>query len=675
MIARQIAFFILFSLLLIPENAVLANHVPGATPQEKMPEVQTEFSIKELIRGSNIRSLRVSPRVFNANPADLSDGIHPTGSEDSDYNVLDLSTLDDKDPRWTTERKRFWKDIIQLLVDEAKQVEKHFPSVKANELLSWLTIFPDRPELPGYEISLSEIRDHQLLRYHLYSIALSKLADGKKGELLKKYLKELHPKQEPGIGSVAILTGVFARIDPTDKTATPRLTPDTATELYFAHQYADAIEQKYPERAGAIRRHVNRNHVIALVRGHQHGSFSGLAMSFPVRAFLDEFQKGASIDRGKLEGLLVDTLTAIGTHRYLLDDQGKKLSILWSLPDALANIESQLEEKDRWTFHVLRSKYGLDDATVKRFEAERLSSENQMKKGGRLVHLDTDSSKDVSDIPPWVPAFPSTAPVLKGGLPSPEELAQTANRDHVYVKWRGMADYALHLPKTFEKHFTKLTPQSRWLDVGSGEGNALHQNANRKLMEVRQAELRKILQDPNTLKEDRPFIEAVIQAYDRAKKLPQPRGMGVTLRMNRNPAPEEEGKNRYVVGRYVENIPAKELGSADLITDVVGAFAYANQIDKVLEKYLEVLAPGGTILIGTDVEKGKVKRTDGSVVDLYDWVASIPGLDVTIHRGSEDGPSLEIRVKAGSHPKVPRLDFFLGDDDAPPTRLYLEEKK
>lgn len=127
-----------------------------------------------------------------------------------------------------------------------------------------------------------------------------------------------------------------------------------------------------------------------------------------------------------------------------------------------------------------------------------------------------------------------------------------------------------------------------------------------------------------------------------------------------------EDRYRYLSGRYIENIPEKELkqfGRPKLITDLYGPLAYSKSPDIVLQKYLDILDEGGSIFmyIGerTTILDGGRERT------FKQFLKSIDGLSIKDFDGA-----LQITVKEGARVKVPGLKEVEIEAGKPPYRTF-----
>lgn len=526
---------------------------------------------------------------------------------------------------------------------------------------------------PEQQIKLKTIRTRIIVDFFMFlpvmDIVYPKDANGSRSFSTPVY---------PGLSPVGSLAYHFAGIEVPHTSHSPeKLAIDSATALNMAHRYADSIEITKPELAGFVRRATNGNYLASLVNGNKRGVVSDLAVSQVIGAFSDEFTKKTGFPSHELDKLWLDTVGKLETHRSL-GEGDDYYTFVYSLGNALAYIKNKLPQEHRETFEKLRPKYGLDTDSVRAFEREAIRT--HFHPIANLNYRNVEPGKENNEplvIESWKWKFPEEVPQLKGGTPTAEDLAQTANRKHTYKTSRGMRRYQNKLPSGFVEVLSSFNPNSHWIDVGSGEGKALWQYVNRDKVQEVLANYDKTLADPDYPEGWKADLRKHKEQWKKFLPLPTGQVTGVTLQMKREISAEEKGKVDYKIGKFIEDIPNSEFGTADLITDVVGAFAYANQVDVVLDKYLSILKPKGVILIGTDDDKGKVKRKDGTVVSICEWVDSIPGLDVELKYKKEDRPYYEPRVRirknANASIAIPKLKLFLSDKGTPPRRLYIEQ--
>lgn len=141
-------------------------------------------------------------------------------------------------------------------------------------------------------------------------------------------------------------------------------------------------------------------------------------------------------------------------------------------------------------------------------------------------------------------------------------------------------------------------------------------------------------------------------------------------------------------GRFIENIPTKELPKSDLITDVFGPMAYSSRPDMVLSKYLESLKPGGKIILSLGAGYGvfgnhnKVSLSDGRLATFTEWIRGLEGLNTDfrmIKRPTEfnegEIQSIEITLKDGKVPEIPQLELLHIKDGMPPEMIFKQVQK
>jgi hypothetical protein len=87
----------------------------------------------------------------------------------------------------------------------------------------------------------------------------------------------------------------------------------------------------------------------------------------------------------------------------------------------------------------------------------------------------------------------------------------------------------------------------------------------------------------------------------------------------------------YLAGDYIENRNLSELQHeigqpAQVISDVLGPMSYTDRPDKVLDRYLELLAPKGKVFVSLST----MTRVESGVRDIgvEAWLRSIPGISV-----------------------------------------------
>jgi hypothetical protein len=149
-----------------------------------------------------------------------------------------------------------------------------------------------------------------------------------------------------------------------------------------------------------------------------------------------------------------------------------------------------------------------------------------------------------------------------------------------------------------------------------------------------------------------------------------PKYVGVTYaRIER---PESYFKNflkskfKFFVGRFFESISNTEFlkfGKFKIITDYFGIMSYSERPDLVLQRYLQMLDPDGSIYI---LQGNRFYLNNQP--DFMGWLENINGIDVTVLQTPE-GYSYMIR-KTGDPIEIPRLRLDKTRPGSPPRRFY-----
>lgn len=149
---------------------------------------------------------------------------------------------------------------------------------------------------------------------------------------------------------------------------------------------------------------------------------------------------------------------------------------------------------------------------------------------------------------------------------------------------RGLGEYYDNFGETFRKVLTNPRSGFRWLESGAG-----HANVPRDYLRL----------NP----------EADVQI------------VGVSFFAP--PGAFESPKFIHLGGRLLENITNKELGKFDLITDNFGPYSYTEQIDRVLQKYIDLLNVGGVAYIhGVNIFSGA--HIPGPIESLFRSLLPVP---------------------------------------------------
>lgn len=215
------------------------------------------------------------------------------------------------------------------------------------------------------------------------------------------------------------------------------------------------------------------------------------------------------------------------------------------------------------------------------------------------------------------------------------EMENKYLKENKFNTTRGLDDYKKHFGPYFEAVLENLNfAKDRWLDAGAG--NAL---AQREVQIARYAEIK-----------GTPLVAVGVE---------KPKEAPIVL-----------PGFIYKSGRYIEDIPNSELGKFDLITDLVGAFSYAEHIEAVLRKYFELLTDEGDIYITRQYDR--IQLRNGDYVSLREWLETIPGIKVYPAEGPK---SIGVHLKRAYPYKkiiIPDLEIIEFETLRPPKRTYLE---
>lgn len=221
------------------------------------------------------------------------------------------------------------------------------------------------------------------------------------------------------------------------------------------------------------------------------------------------------------------------------------------------------------------------------------------------------------------------------------QSASSGNDRHLqsgYIVNRDLNEYssAYLLGDGFAAELKRLNSGQHWIDVGAGKAEA----AIDYLSAGGPAQVTALSVEP----------------YDTPR-------LKEALRRNRL-------RFRYLSGRVIEDYAMNELGHADIISDVYGAFSYAPHIDKVLIKFSELLRKDGKIFIALNGEDANINILGAS---LLCWLSAVQGMTVVNVNEHVRGWSTVLSIilrKDSENVVVPALELLRFDDGNPPVRVY-----
>lgn len=240
---------------------------------------------------------------------------------------------------------------------------------------------------------------------------------------------------------------------------------------------------------------------------------------------------------------------------------------------------------------------------------------------------------------------------------------------------RDFMGYANYFPDSFLKHLGSLDQKGHWIDSGSGEGQAL-----------------KDFFDPEVFKTfemDALLRPIMMKTYDE-----KPVVTGISYKMETELP--KGSKLHFKVGKYFEALPTNDIQKADIITDLYGVASYSPRVEQVLSKYHAILKPGGKayIFLGFVTKPNaeslarsetreapfvhsQVKKLNGEVVSLVNWVMSLPGFKAKLEtQGNPNSrfpiPTTLVLEKTEESSQIPFLRLVGSDFNTPPKRQYEE---
>lgn len=200
-----------------------------------------------------------------------------------------------------------------------------------------------------------------------------------------------------------------------------------------------------------------------------------------------------------------------------------------------------------------------------------------------------------------------------------------------------------------------LNPDFHWVDVGGGAGVAVLQSFIRENYnstgyrypgEIYTSQITAHHQATVVSYEDLYFKHLLHQDEDvnMRRQRWRPKLMEIHDRQI------SKGRLKYISGHFFEDLEQGEVGQADLITDLFGAFSYSKNKFDILRKMISLLKPGGTIVIWTIWPKIKIlsETSDLTEVNLKQYLEMVAAPGIT----SLEGNGIKI------NPTAETLDFL-----------------
>ena len=234
-----------------------------------------------------------------------------------------------------------------------------------------------------------------------------------------------------------------------------------------------------------------------------------------------------------------------------------------------------------------------------------------------------------------------------------------------YVTNRGLSDYAQLLPSGFCDALGSLGSSDRWLDVGTGEGQAI-------------------------LDYYAPVDDAVpagkcAQLAGRARSVAMSIEDRRTDKWQQQAASLGDDRISYLSGKGLRHYSREDLGKFQIITDVYGGFSYIEDLSQFLENVLSLLETGGvfyTLVQGVHLEDGKDKPDNSYQTELVDaagrdvkvcsWLKQTTCAKVACESKTDwNAPTELINIrKVCSDVSVPRMKLLKYEAGNPPGRRF-----
>jgi SAM-dependent methyltransferase len=234
-----------------------------------------------------------------------------------------------------------------------------------------------------------------------------------------------------------------------------------------------------------------------------------------------------------------------------------------------------------------------------------------------------------------------------------------------YTANRGLSNYAEVLPTGFCDALARLGSSGRWLDIGTGEGQAI--------LDYYAPEGDKTAGEKCGGSGPKGRVVAISIEERRTDKWKQ------------QAARFGDDRLRYLSGKRLRQYSLEELGKFQIITDVYGGFTYTENLSRFVEKVLSLLEIGGafyTVLPAVHLEDGTDKLGTWYKTELVDaasrpvkvcsWLKQTTGTKISCESKTDwDEPTQLIKIrKVYSDVTVPRTKLVEYIAGAPPGRRF-----
>ena len=242
---------------------------------------------------------------------------------------------------------------------------------------------------------------------------------------------------------------------------------------------------------------------------------------------------------------------------------------------------------------------------------------------------------------------------------------------------RTLAHYRHVLTPSFSKAVDALGRGSVWLDAGAGLGRAQQDLLDSFERSGRADEAPRLVAVSLKRPTEAQLVDNLLSMKGRAEDLPE----------LANPATDRRALARRLHGElrrfmaspkvsypegFIERMPVERMaaaGTVDLITDVLGATAYTQHIDRVLRVYHQLLKIGGAAyLFGT---RAKVELPGREPMPILDYLrAHSSGFEIAEELNAHGAVVIVLR-KSTANLSLPRLGIASrSKNQLPPTYVF-----
>ena len=222
--------------------------------------------------------------------------------------------------------------------------------------------------------------------------------------------------------------------------------------------------------------------------------------------------------------------------------------------------------------------------------------------------------------------------VRAGELPAIADRTRPS-QNRTMIRDRRLSWYSTGFGPAFDRVLGELKRTDTWVDVGAGRGVALAEYAERSPGGAQLV-----------------AVDLASDAGANAARFP--------------------GRFRLVEGDVTR---VRVADRARLVTDVFGAMSYSPAPDRVIQRYGDLVAPGGHVMLFIGAQgRNRVLTADGRTRgDMLDYLRAVKGFEVEDVRAFDEGRAVLLR-RTGGPARAPRLELLreTPQTGSLPSRLY-----